>query len=299
MQIRRLAMGCSICPRNCGAKREDDIGFCSVKDEFMLARAAKHEWEEPCISGVNGSGTVFFSGCSLRCAFCQNYEVSRASTGAQVSEDKLMRIFDSLVEQGVHNINLVTPTHYTEKLAAVLEKYKSPVPVVWNSSGYEKVESLKMLEGLVDIYLPDIKFFDAAVSQKYAGASDYFEYASKAVLEMFRQVGTLETDENGMAKKGVLIRHLVLPGNVSQSFKILEWISGNLPEDTAISLMSQYVPYAKAKEMPPLDRRLSSREYSMVKQKVMNLGFENVFFQQKNSASEDYIPQFNLEGLDL
>lgn len=296
---RRNSVKCNICPRNCSADRESGVGFCGVSNEYVVARAAPHFWEEPCISGEKGSGTVFFSGCNLRCVFCQNYEVSRAACGRQVSEEQLMRIFDSLVEQGVNNINLVTPTHYAPMLAKTLEKYRSPVPIVYNSSGYESVETLKMLDGLVDIYLLDIKYFDPAPAKKYSGAEDYFNCASKAVLEMQRQVGTLTLGEDGVAKRGLIIRHLVMPGNVSQAIKIFTWVSENLPPDTYISLMRQYVPYGKAKEMPPIDRRLTSREYAIAKQRILALGFENCYFQGKDAAEEIFIPDFGLQGVDL
>lgn len=296
---RRNSVKCNICPRNCSADRENGVGFCGVSNEYVVARAAPHFWEEPCISGEKGSGTVFFSGCNLRCVFCQNYEVSRAACGRQVSEEQLMRIFDSLVEQGVNNINLVTPTHYAPMLAKTLEKYRSPVPIVYNSSGYESVETLKMLDGLVDIYLPDIKYFDPAPAKKYSDAEDYFNCASKAVLEMQRQVGTLTLGEDGVAKRGLIIRHLVMPGNVSQAIKIFTWVSENLPPDTYISLMRQYVPYGKAKEMPPIDRRLTSREYAIAKQRILALGFENCYFQGKDAAEEIFIPDFGLQGVDL
>lgn len=292
-------MNCTACPRGCNADRDTGTGVCGVGNEYIVARAAPHYWEEPYISGEKGSGTVFFSGCNLRCVFCQNYEVSRADCGKAVSEKQLMRIFDALVEKGVHNINLVTPTHYATMLAKTLEKYRSPVPIVYNSSGYESVETLKMLDGLVDIYLPDIKYFDSEPSAKYSGAPDYFEFASKAVLEMYRQTGNLVVGDDGTAKKGLLIRHLVLPGNISQTIKIFSWIAENLSDETYISLMRQYVPYGKAKEMPPLNRRLTDREYSIVKKKILALGFENCCFQSKSAAEEIFIPDFNLQGVDL
>lgn len=292
-------MICSACPRGCNVDREIKTGVCSVGEKYKIARAAPHFWEEPCISGEKGSGTVFFSGCNLGCVFCQNYDVSHRAFGKEVSEEQLMRIFDSLIEKGVHNINLVTPTHYAPMLAKTLEKFDSQVPIVYNSSGYEKVETLKMLEGLVDVYLPDIKYFDSSVSKKYSRAEDYFEYASKAVLEMFRQVGTLETDENGIAKRGMIIRHMVLPGNISQAAKVFGWVRDNLPEETFISVMRQYTPFGEAKNMPPIDRPLSSREYAIVKDKILDLGFENCFFQSKSSSTEKFIPDFNLEGVDF
>ena len=292
-------MKCSICPRECNADRSTGKGLCNSFEKFKVARAMPHFWEEPFISGTKGSGTVFFSGCNLGCVYCQNFEVSHSAFGKEVTEKELMKIFDGLIEKGVHNLNLVTPTHYAPMLAKVLREYDSPIPVVWNSSGYEKADTLKMLEGLVDIYLPDIKYFDSAPALKYSGAEDYFDCASSAVLEMFRQVGTLEIDENGIATKGIAIRHMVLPGNISQAVKVFTWVSENLPPETFISVMRQYTPYGKAKDMPPINRKLSPREYSIVKEKILALGFENCCFQSKESSTEDFIPNFNLEGVDL
>lgn len=292
-------MKCSVCPRECNAERKSEYGFCGVGESFKIARAAPHFWEEPCISASRGSGTVFFSGCNLGCVYCQNYEVSHGAFGKEVSEKELMKVFDLLIEKGVHNLNLVTPTHYAPMLAKVLKEYNSPVPIVWNSSGYEKAETLKMLEGLVDIYLPDIKYFDSAPALKYSGAENYFEVASAAVLEMFRQVGSIKTDENGIAQSGIIIRHMVLPGNISQAVKVFSWVRENLPSETYISVMRQYTPFGKAKEMPPINRKLSAREYAIVKEKILALGFENCFFQGKESSTEEFIPNFNLEGVDL
>lgn len=291
-------MVCNDCPRECSVDRSRGHGACAVGEQIRVARAAPHFWEEPCISGTGGSGTVFFSGCSLGCVFCQNYQVSHSSFGTDVSEAQLMRIFDRLIEQGVHNLNLVTPTHYSRVLAKVLSQYHSPVPVVWNSGGYEKVETLKMLEGLVDIYLPDIKYYDDGVAKKYSLAPNYFEYASRAAAEMCRQVGGLVTDADGIAQRGVILRHLVLPGNTSQAFKVFEWAAENLPQGIAVSLMRQYVPYGRAKELPPLDRRLSAREYALAKRKILSLGFENCYFQHSQSASQEFIPDFDLTGID-
>ena len=292
-------MKCSVCPRNCQAERNIKSGVCGVGEKFRIARAAPHFWEEPCISGENGSGTVFFSGCNLGCVYCQNYEVSHVAFGKEVNEKELMKIFDNLIEKSVHNLNLVTPSHYAPMLAKVLSEYKSPVPVVYNSSGYEKAETLKMLEGLIDVYLPDIKYFDSAPAKKYSDAADYFEFASSAVLEMYRQVGDIVTDENGIAKKGIIVRHMVLPGNISQAVKVFSWVAENLSTETHISVMRQYTPYGKAKEMPPIDRKLSSKEYKIVKDKILAFGFENCYFQSKESSTENFIPNFNLEGVDL
>ena len=281
------------------ADRNSEQGLCGAGGKFKVARAAPHFWEEPFISGTRGSGTVFFSGCNLGCVYCQNYEVSHEAFGKEVSEKELMKIFDSLIDKGVHNLNLVTPTHYAPMLAKVLKEYRSTVPVVWNSSGYEKAETLKMLEGLVDIYLPDIKYFDSALALKYSGAADYFEFASAAVLEMHRQVGDLQIDSDGIATRGIAIRHMVLPGNISQAVKVFSWVRENLPIETYISVMRQYTPFGKAKDMPPVNRSLSAREYSIVKDKILALGFENCSFQKKESSAEKFIPDFNLEGVDL
>lgn len=294
-----MKMICNICPRNCSANRKIKTGVCGVGENFRVARAAPHFWEEPCLSGTKGSGTVFFSGCNLGCVYCQNQQISHRAFGKNVTPDELKRIFDKLLESGVHNLNLVTPTHFVPMLAKVLKEYNSPVPVVYNSSGYEKAETLRMLEGLVDVYLPDIKYYDSAPALKYSGAEDYFEYASKAVLEMHRQVGGVVLDGNGIAQKGLIIRHMVLPGNISQAVKVFEWVSENLPLDTYISVMRQYTPFGKAKEMPPINRKLSSREYSIVKAKILAMGFENCNFQSGEAATESFIPKFNLEGVDL
>ncbi len=292
-------MICNICPRNCGVDRSRAVGFCGVGDKIRVARAAPHFWEEPPVSGVRGSGAVFFSGCSLRCVYCQNEKISHGCFGAEVGIDTLIGIFDNLVNAGVHNINLVTPSHYVIPLAAALEKFDSPVPVVYNTSAYEKAETLRRLEGLVDLYLPDIKYYDPGVSMKYSLASDYFEKASEAVLEMYRQTGDLVTDSDGIATGGMIIRHMVLPGNVSQALKVFSWVRENLSADTYISVMRQYTPCGRAKTIKPIDRELSSREYSIVKEKIRELGFTNVFYQKKSSSGEKFIPDFNLEGVDL
>ena len=292
-------MICSICPRNCGVDRSTVTGFCGVGDKIKVARAAPHFWEEPPISGSRGSGAVFFSGCNLRCVFCQNEKISHGCYGRETGVDGLLRIFDNLVNSGVHNINLVTPSHYAAQIAKALVKFDSPIPVVYNTSSYEKPETLKMLEGLIDIYLPDIKYYDSAPAMKYSSAADYFEKASAAVLEMYRQTGDLVTDGEGIAKKGIIIRHMVLPGNISQAVKVFSWVRDNLSPETYISVMRQYTPYGEAKTLGPIDRELSAREYSIVKEKISGLGFTNVFYQKKSSSGEIFIPDFNLEGVDL
>jgi putative pyruvate formate lyase activating enzyme len=292
--------GCNVCPRGCGVDRASHArGFCSAGKNIKIARAALHFGEEPCISGSKGSGTVFFSGCPLKCVFCQNEKISHGNFGKEVTPLQLMHIFDSLIEQGAHNINLVNPTHFAPQLKKILEEYKSGVPVVYNTSGYETIETLQSLEGLVDIYLPDMKYYDSEISKKYSAAPDYFEHASRAVLEMRRQVGNLITDAGGIAKQGLIIRHLILPGNVGQTIKLLNWINDNLSPKTAVSLMRQYTPCGKAKDIKPIDRALSTREYKIALKAFKELGFEYGFVQNASSASEEFIPDFDLTGVIL
>lgn len=287
---------CNQCPRRCGADRDIKTGVCGVNTGYKVARAALHYWEEPCISGENGSGTVFFSGCSLKCVYCQNYRISSECYGKEITEDRLIEIFRELEARGANNINLVNPTHYTVQLASTLSKYKPSVPVVYNTGGYDSVESLKMLDGLVDIYLTDMKYVSPSVSLKYSKAADYFDVCSAAVREMKRQQGT-DVFENGLMKKGLIIRHLVLPGNVSQAMRTLDWIKDNLPIDTVISLMGQYIPCAKAAEYPTINRKLSEREYNLVLEYAEKLGFENVYIQELDSSSEKFVPDFDLSGV--
>lgn len=294
------AFSCAACPRRCGALRkpaQPSGGFCGMPAGFVVARAALHQWEEPCISGQHGSGTVFFSGCSLRCVYCQNQQISLGRYGALVTEENLLRMFDRLIEQGAHNLNLVNPTHYAPMLAKALKKYCSPVPVIYNSGGYERVEMLKALEGLVDIYLPDLKYVDSAVSLRYSGAAGYFDYASKAILEMSRQVGKAAFDENGVMKKGLIVRHLILPRNTAQSIKALTWIHENLPEGTLVSLMCQYTPCGELENFPELQRRLTRREYEKVVDQMLELGLTGGYLQELSSAKEEYIPPFDLTGV--
>lgn len=289
-------MICNACPRKCGVDRSKKSGFCGAGESFVVARAAKHFWEEPPISGTNGSGAVFFSGCNLRCVFCQNFEVSRAKCGKEITDKRLTEIFDSLISEGAHNLNLVTATQYSERLSEILRDYHSPVPVVYNCGGYESLETLRRLEGLIDIYLPDLKFFDPERSLRYCGAADYFETASAAILEMRRQQPE-DIFEDGLMKKGLIIRHLVLPKNVNQSRRIFEWIKENLGAKTYISLMAQYTPYGELESFPELQRRITRREYEKAVCSLEDLGFENVFLQELDSAAEQFIPAFDLTGV--
>lgn len=289
---------CNACPRKCNVERnigEFSRGFCKMPYNAVLARASLHLWEEPVISGERGSGAIFFSGCNLRCVFCQNFEISHENFGKQVSKSEFIDIVKNLENQGAHTINLVNPTHFVPFIKEVFSEYKPSVPVVYNTGGYDDVESICSLQGLIDVYLPDLKYFDSDVSKKYSNAENYFEKASKAVLEMQRQVGK-SVIKDGIMQKGMIIRHLVLPKNTDQSIKILRWIKDNLPIDTYISLMSQYVPYVKT-EYKELNRRIVTAEYQKVIDEFERLGFENGFMQERSSAQTDFIPKFDLSGV--
>lgn len=287
---------CNQCPRKCNIDRDSKTGICGVNSEYKIARAAFHYWEEPCISGEKGSGTVFFSGCSLKCVFCQNSVISDGCFGKEISEERLIEIFKELEDSGADNINLVSPTQYALQLADTLSKYKPGIPVVYNTGGYDSIESLKALDGLIDIYLTDMKYVSPSVSKKYSRAENYFEVCSKAVLEMRHQQPE-DIFENGLMKKGMIIRHLVLPGNISQGMKMLDWVDENLSNQTIISLMGQYMPCAKAADYPTINRKISKREYDTVILHAEKLGFENVYIQELDSSSQEYIPDFDLTGV--
>lgn len=291
-------MICSLCPRDCKAERTENegFGFCRMPTSPVIARAAIHRWEEPCISGINGTGAIFFSGCTLKCCFCQNFEISHKNDGVSVTKERLADIMRELEEKGVHTIDLVNPTHFSGSVIAALKIYKPSIPVVYNSSGYDSVETLKRLEGLVDVYFPDLKYFDSEKSSRYAGCPDYFEKASLAVLEMYRQQGET-VFENGIIKRGLIIRHLVLPSNTDQSKKILSWIKNNLPNDTYVSLMSQYTPYGNAHSFKEINRRLTTAEYSKVIDHFFDIGLKNGFMQERSSAHTDFIPKFDGTGV--
>ncbi len=289
-------MICNQCPRKCNVDRTRTVGYCKSPEEFRLSRAALHFWEEPCISGKNGSGAVFFSGCNLGCLFCQNYEISHENKGMTVSDDGLIKIFENLIEQGANNINLVNPTHYAVQLATLLKKYKPSVPVVYNSSGYESTETLKMLDGLVDIYLPDFKYIRNDKALKYSRAEDYPEVAMRALEEMYLQRGKTEFDENGIMKKGMIIRHLILPSNTNSSLKILDFINEKFP-NAYVSLMAQYTPCNDLSAVPELDRKITEREYNKVVDYALNLGMDKIFIQSGESADEKFIPDFDFTGI--
>ena len=291
---------CRLCPRNCRVNRKERTGFCGEKDGIRCARAALHHWEEPCISGTRGSGAVFFSGCSLKCCYCQNYQISQEGLGKEISPEKLARIFLDLQEQGAHNINLVTGTHFLPGILTALDlaRPKLSIPVVYNCGGYEKPEVIRLLDGYVDIYLPDLKYFDPELSARYSGARDYFAQASQAVSAMISQTGSPVFDEDGIMQKGVIIRHMVLPGSRKDSISILHWIRENLPEEGfLLSLLSQYTPFYKSCEYPQINRRLTTYEYDKVLEEAISLGLTRGFMQEKSSAKEEYTPPFDLEGL--
>lgn len=289
-------MICNQCPRKCNVDRENALGYCRAPNAYKLARASLHFWEEPCISGKNGSGTVFFSGCNLGCVFCQNYEISHNCKGVEVSEERLIRIFEHLVDKGANNINLVNPTHYAVQLAHTLKKYKPPVPVVYNTSGYDSVDTLRLLDGLVDIYLPDFKYIRNDKALRYSRAEDYPQFAMPALREMKRQVSDDVFDENGIMKRGMIIRHLVLPSNTNSSIQALDYLAENFG-DTYISVMAQYVPCTDLSDYKEINRKITEREYDKVVNHILDMGLEKVFLQTLESATEDYIPDFDLSGI--
>ena len=261
----------------------------------VLARAALHFDEEPVISGTRGAGTVFFSGCSLKCVFCQNYEISHGGFGKRVNVDRLRKIYFELIDQGAQNIDLVNPTHFTR---AILESLKGglPVPVVWNSGGYDTVETIRALDGRVQVYLPDLKYMRARSSGRYSGAADYFQSASAAIQEMLKQVGPVVLDESGAIQSGVIVRHLILPGCADESMAILDWIAENLP-GAWVSLMAQYLPFGEVEGVDELNRRLTQEEYDRVCDHLLELGLEDGFVQELSSSDEKYIPKFDLTGV--
>lgn len=300
MNYSKIYENCSLCPRNCHIDRTSSFGFCQSSSQIKAARAALHHWEEPCISGTRGSGAIFFSGCTLRCCFCQNYNISSETYGKEISEQKLAQIFLELQNQGAHNINLVTATQYLPSILNALDLIKNQlhIPVVYNSSGYEKPETIRLLKDYVDIYLPDLKYFNSELSRKYSKAKNYFEVASCAIQLMIEQAGPPVFDSEGILQKGVIIRHLVLPNCRKDSITLLHWIKEALPDKSyLISLLSQYTPFYKSHEYPELNRRITTYEYESVLKEAISLGLVDGFMQEKSSAKEEYTPPFNLEGL--
>ncbi|OPJ63028.1 radical SAM protein [Clostridium oryzae] len=292
---------CTICPRNCNVNRNEGMkGYCSADNNLKIARAALHFWEEPCISGEKGSGTVFFSGCSLKCVFCQNYNISQDSFGKNISIERLAEIFLELQDKNALNINLVTPTHYVPQIINAIEIAKNNnlnIPIIYNSSGYEKAETIKLLDGYIDVYMPDLKYFDNKYSFKYSNAKDYFEFASESINEMVRQVGDVSLDDNGIIKKGVIIRHMLLPGLLFDSKKIIDYIYNSFGNSVYLSLMNQYTPMNKSADYPEINKPISEKYYDSIINYALSLGIENGFIQEQGTVSESFIPPFDLDGV--
>ena len=294
-----MSSKCLLCPRNCGIDRANgELGFCRCGEMPIVARAAAHFGEEPCISGSCGSGTVFFSGCNMHCVFCQNREISFDGHGKEVSVARLAELFSELEASGVHNLNLVTPTHFTDKIIQALKIAKPSIPVVWNSSAYESVETLKTLEGFVKVYMPDLKYSSADAASRFSSARDYPSIAKAAIMEMFRQTGSFIMDNEGLLKRGVLIRHLILPDRLDDAFDVIDWISESFPKNGVLfSLMSQFVPLADKTKYPELARSISREEFDRAQSYLSLSAIENGFFQELSSATNELIPSFDLTGV--
>jgi putative pyruvate formate lyase activating enzyme len=296
-----MYQSCNLCPRNCNVDRNVVTGYCGCPNTIKAARAALHHWEEPCISGTKGSGTVFFTGCTLRCCFCQNHSISQEGLGKEVSINELSQIFLRLQDQGAHNINLVTATQYLPSILPALDQVKGKlsIPVVYNCGGYETLQTIKALDSYVDIWLPDLKYESSELSMRYSGAKDYFQVAKKAIKQMILQTGAPQFDSQGsIMKKGVIIRHMVLPGAKDDSIRLLHFMKEELPKGMYyISLMSQYTPFFHSKDFPEINRRITTYEYNKVLDEAMSLGLDSGFMQEKSSAKEEYTPPFDLEGI--
>ena len=299
---KSMLTDCVLCPRNCHADRINGRwGRCHETAEIVVARAALHMWEEPCISGDAGSGAVFFSGCPMGCVFCQNHNIAEAKAGKTITVERLSEIFLELQEKGAANINLVTPTHYVLQIIEALDlarKEGLSLPIVYNTSGYEKPETIRMLDGYVDVYLPDFKYMESDLAGKYSHAKDYPEIAREALAEMVRQAGTPEFDDRGMMKKGVIVRHLLLPGHVRNSRKVLEYLYETYKDQIYISLMNQYTPMPAVLEDPQLSRKVTAREYDRLLDHAISLGVTNCFIQEGETAKESFIPEFDGEGIE-
>ena len=290
-------MKCNLCPRYCNVDRErGELGYCMAPGEMVIARYSLHMWEEPVISGDRGSGTIFFSYCNMRCCFCQNYEISELHKGRVVSVEEFSDICLALQEVGASNINLVTPTHFVDKIVLGLRLAKEKglnIPIVYNSSGYENIETIKMLDGLVDIYLPDLKYYDDSYGVKYSKCRDYFKYAGSAIDEMVRQVGSVEIDDNGMMKKGVIVRHLLLPGAIEDSKKIIKYLYDKYKDNIIISIMNQYTPVRKL-DYEELNNKVNDNDYDELINYAYDLGVRKAFIQEGETQDESFIPDFDL-----
>ena len=289
---------CNMCPRGCNIDRNARFGFCQVPEMPMIARAAPHFGEEPCITGTRGSGTVFFSGCNLHCVFCQNHTISRGQTGSVVTAERLADIFRALQDQGVHNINLVTGSHYAYQIAKALDMAKLTIPVAWNSSGYDCVETLKQLEGKVQIYMPDFKYSDPILAKRYSFAEDYPEIAAAAIAEMYRQTGPYQMDEDGILQKGVLVRHLIMPNRPTNTKGVIDTLTSLLPQGGFLfSLMSQYTPMPNLEAYPELQQTVSPALADFCYRYMLKKGIEDGYYQDPASATDEMIPDFDLTGV--
>lgn len=292
-----MMSNCTLCPYNCNVDRNEKLGVCKADAKVKIALASLHFYEEPCISGTNGSGTIFFSCCNLQCVYCQNYEISNENKGKEISIEHLAELFINQQNKGAHNINLVSPTPYVLDIIEAIKiarKNGLRLPIVYNTSGYEKVETLKLLEGYIDVYLPDFKYFDDSIAIKYSKAPNYLEIVTNALKEMYRQVGVPVLDENGIIQKGLIIRHLVLPNNIQNSKNVLKWIKENMDNNVFVSAMAQYFPCYKAKHMDELNRKLTKEEYEEVEQYLYSLDLENGYIQELGEHEEEYVPTFDL-----
>lgn len=289
---------CNVCPHKCKVNRlEGKLGRCKCNDKIKIALVSTHMYEEPCISGTNGSGTIFFSNCNLSCKFCQNYEISQLGKGYEITIEELASIMVKQQEAGVHNINLVTPTMYAYQIIEAIKiarKNGLNISIIYNSNGYENVETIKALKGYIDVYLPDLKYYSNEIAVKYSKAPNYFEIASKAILEMISQVGEPIFDKDGMIKKGVMIRHLVLPNHIQNSKNVLKWIKENIPEEIYIDVMAQYFPTYKAKEDELINRKLTKREYKEIENYFYLLDFKNGYMQELGEHEEEYVPKWDV-----
>ena len=284
---------CTICPHNCKINRTKNPGRCKSTDKIKIALYSIHNFEEPCISGEKGSGTIFFSNCNMNCVFCQNYEISQLGRGKEITIEELANVMIKQQERNVQNINLVTPTSYALHIVEAIKiarKKGLEIPIVYNTNGYESVETLKLLEGYVDIYLPDLKYYYDDLAKKYSKVDNYFEIATKAIQEMYRQVGTPVLDENGVMKKGLMIRHLILPNEVQNSKKVLKWIKENIDSNVYVSIMAQYFPTYKAKEIPEIARKITKEGYEKVENYLYELDLENGYIQELGEHEEEYVP---------
>ena len=287
---------CTICPWECKINRNDKrIGKCRGTNNAKIALVSLHFFEEPCITGKNGSGTVFFSNCNLKCKFCQNYEISQYGKGKEITIEELADIFIEQQKRGAENINLVTPTSYAYQIIEAIKIAKKnglKLPIIYNTNAYENVETIKALEGYIYIYLPDFKYMDKKIAKQYSGVEDYPEVAKKAIVEMQKQVGNAQIDSKGIIRKGLIIRHLILPNNTENSKQVLKWINDNLPKETYVSIMAQYFPTYLAKKDKPLNRKISKREYKKVEDYLYSLDIENGYIQDLGDNEECYVPEF-------